>query len=145
MLDELFRLGARHARPGEFTKRAFLNGRMELTAAEAVADLIDAESIDYAKNAAGQLSGAVSRRIAGIYSALPDISSTDHAVLDYPDEDIEDFRLESYREPLGDALGQLRQLLDSFGRGKLMRAGIPAAIVGRPTAGKSYMLYTLLG
>ena len=145
VLDELFRLGARHARPGEFTKRAFLNGRMELTAAEAVADLIDAESIDYAKNAAGQLSGAVSRRIDGIYSALTDISSHYHAVLDYPDEDIEDFRMESYREQLGDALGRLQQLLASFGRGKLMRAGIPAAIVGRPNAGTSSLLNALLG
>ena len=145
VLDELFRLGARHARPGEFTKRAFLNGRMELTAAEAVADLIDAESIDYAKNAAGQLSCAVSRRIDGIYSALTDISSHYHAVLDYPDEDIEDFRLENYKQQLSSAADSLRALLGSFERGKLMVSGIPAAIVGRPNAGKSSLLNALLG
>lgn len=144
-LDELFKLGARHALPGEFTKRAFLNGRMELTAAEAVADIIDAECIDYAKNAAGQLGGAVYRRIEDIYSTLTDISSHYHAVLDYPDEDIEDFRLESYRGQLGEAVDRLRQLLDSFGRGKLLRSGIPAAIVGLPNAGKSSLLNALLG
>lgn len=145
VLDELFKLGARHALPGEFTKRAFLNGRMELTAAEAVADLIDAETIDYAKNAAGQLSGAVGRRVEVIYSVLTDISSHYHAVLDYPDEDIEDFRLDNYRRELDSALGQLRQLLDTFDRGKLLRSGIPAAIVGLPNAGKSSLLNALLG
>lgn len=145
VLDELFKLGARHALPGEFTKRAFLNGRMDLTAAEAVADIIDAESVDYAKNAAGQLTGAIGRRIEGIYSSLTDISSHYHAVLDYPDEDIEDFLLENYREQLGSAVSSLEQLLDSFSRGKLMRSGIPAAIVGLPNAGKSSLLNALLG
>ena len=145
VLEECFRLGARQALAGEFTKRAFLNGRLELSAAEAVADLIDAESVECAKNAAAQLSGAIARRIEGVYSALADISAHYHAVLDYPDEDIEDFRLEHYRADLRGAESSLAALLKSFERGKLMTAGIPVAIVGRPNAGKSSLLNALLG
>lgn len=144
-LEELFHAGARQALPGEFTKRAFLNGRMELSSAEAVADIIDAESIECAKNAAAQLSGAVAVKADNIYSTLTDISSHYHAVLDYPDEDIEDFRLENYKQQLSSAANSLRALLRSFDRGKLMVSGIPAAIVGRPNAGKSSLLNALLG
>ena len=144
-LEELFHAGARQALPGEFTKRAFLNGRMELSSAEAVADIIDAESIECAKNAAAQLSGAVAVKADNIYSTLTDISSHYHAVLDYPDEDIEDFRLENYKQQLSSAADSLRALLGSFERGKLMVSGIPAAIVGRPNAGKSSLLNALLG
>lgn len=144
-LKQIFSLGARQAGPGEFTKRAFLNGRLELSAAEAVADIIDAESIESARNAAGQLSGAVSRRIDRVYSALSDISSHYHAVLDYPDEDIEDFRLASYISQMETARADLKALLDTFSRGKLINSGIPAAIVGKPNAGKSSLLNALLG
>lgn len=144
-LKELFALGARQAGPGEFTKRAFMNGRMELTAAEAVADIIDAETVESVRNAAGQLSGAISRRIDGVYSALADISSHYHAVLDYPDEDIEDFTLENYLGTMRGSQNTLAALLRTFDRGKLMNTGIPAAIVGCPNAGKSSLLNALLG
>ena len=145
LLDELFALGARQALPGEFTKRAFLNGRMELSSAEAVADLIDAESAESARNAAAQLAGALGVRMDGVYASLGDISAHYHAVLDYPDEDIEDFRLAEYRAEIAHAAEEVASLLATFARGRLMRGGIPAAIVGRPNAGKSSLLNALLG
>ena len=145
VLDAVFSLGARQALPGEFTKRAFLNGRMELTSAEAVADIIDAESAEAAKNAAGQLSGAIAVKTDGIYTQLTDISTHYHAVLDYPDEDIEDFTLARYEGDIKGAIKTLRSLADSYKTGKLLRDGVPAAIIGRPNAGKSSLLNALLG
>ena len=110
-LEALFAAGARQAKAGEFTRRAFLNGRLDLAQAEAVGDLLEARS----------------------------------AVLDYPDEDIDPFRLEELSRTLEEQEGELSALLSTCGRGKLLREGVPCAIVGRPNAGKSSLLNAMLG
>ncbi|MCR5090710.1 MAG: tRNA uridine-5-carboxymethylaminomethyl(34) synthesis GTPase MnmE [Oscillospiraceae bacterium] len=145
LLQELFKLGARQAGPGEFTKRAFMNGRMDLSSAEAVIDLIDAESEETVRNAAAQLSGAIYRKADSIYSMLGDMSAHFHAVLDYPDEDIEEFEARNYSGLLFEARSGLERLLKTFERGRIMNSGIPTAIIGLPNAGKSSLMNTLLG
>ena len=144
-MEALCARGARPAQPGEFTKRAFLSGKLDLPAAEAVMDLIDAETPAAARCALGQLSGALSRRVEGIYSRLIDVMAHFHAVLDYPDEDIDPFRLEELLGQLQGAQVDLNALVASYDRGRVVARGVPCAIVGQPNVGKSTLLNALVG
>ena len=144
-LSALLSNGFHQAGPGEFTKRAFLNGQMDLTQAEAVIDLIDAETADAAANAAGQLGGAMLRKIDPIYMSLVDVCSHFHAVLDYPDEDIEPFELRQHRDVLEKAVNALAAILSTFRRGQRLKNGVRAVILGSPNVGKSSLLNALCG
>ena len=144
-LEALYLAGAKPAQRGEFTKRAFLNGQLALTQAEAVIDLIEAETADAAANAAGQVEGVLQKKLAPIYDNLTDICSHFHAVLDYPDEDIEDFGLAAYRDALKADGKVLYHLLQTYGQGRILKQGVAAAIVGKPNVGKSSILNALAG
>lgn len=144
-LDALYAAGARPAQRGEFTKRAFLNGQLDLTQAEAVIDLIEADTADAAANAAGQVGGVLQKKLAPIYDDLTNLCSHFHAVLDYPDEDIEDFGLQNYAGSLRADAKALYNILKTYGQGRILRQGVAAAIVGRPNVGKSSLLNALAG
>lgn len=144
-LEGLYLAGAKPARRGEFTKRAFLNGKLALTQAEAVIDLIEADCADAAANAAGQVGGALQKRLAPVYDDLVNLCSHFHAVLDYPDEDIEDFGLSNYYGLLKKDAKQLYVLLQTYSQGRILRQGVAAAIVGKPNVGKSSLLNALAG
>ena len=145
VLHACFAAGARQAKAGEFTKRAFLNGKMDLTEAEAVIDLIDAETAEAAHNAAAQMDGALRRLIDGSYDALLDITSRFYAVVDYPDEDIGDLTRGQTEAALAQTEAALGRLLGTYSRGRILKSGVATAIIGAPNAGKSSLLNALVG
>ena len=139
------RYGARLANPGEFTRRAFLNGRIDLTEAEAIADLISARSEVALGQALGQLSGALSDRVRDLRRQLIAIRAHLEAEIDFSDEDIALPSRDQIARAIDSLRADLRILHDSFERGRLIRDGARAAIIGKPNAGKSSVMNLMLG
>jgi tRNA modification GTPase len=129
--------GARLAAPGEFTQRAFLNGRIDLTQAEAVHDLIEAQTLYQARVAAQQLQGALSRRIKPIKDGLVALIALLEAGIDFAEDDVDVLPGAEIESRIEEIRGQLQPVADSFARGRIVHAGLMLAIVGRPNAGKS--------
>jgi tRNA modification GTPase len=139
-----YKMGARPAEPGEFTKRAFLNGRLDLAQAEAVMDIIQSKSVAALKMATRQQKGELSHSIEAIRQQIMDIVVHLEAMIDYPEEDIEDITYENMGTNLKLVSGSISKLLGSAHTGKILRQGLRTAIVGRPNVGKSSLLNCLL-
>lgn len=136
--------GAELAQPGEFTKRAFLNGRIDLSQAEGIIDLINAKSDMEAKESLGQLKGFLSSQIKEIEQKLLDIMVDIEVTIDYPEYDVDEVTNNKANESLQTILNLLEKLEKSFDRGKILKDGIKTVILGKPNAGKSSLLNALL-
>lgn len=137
-------MGARMAEPGEFTKRAFLNGRIDLSQAEAVLDVINAKSDASLSAAIQQLQGKFSKEINSLREKMVDILVNVDVNIDYPDEDIEEITYEKLEEGLLEVRKEINSLLEKYKSGKILREGLKIAIIGKPNAGKSSLLNMLL-
>ncbi|TLV02404.1 tRNA uridine-5-carboxymethylaminomethyl(34) synthesis GTPase MnmE [Dyadobacter luticola] len=144
ILKLLIKKGARIAKPGEFTQRAFLNGQFDLVQAEAVADLIAADSQASHKTALNQLRGGFSKKLASLRSELIHFASLIELELDFGEEDVEFAEREDLRRLINALLETIAPLIDSFDFGNAIKEGVPVAIIGSPNVGKSTLLNALL-
>jgi tRNA modification GTPase len=145
VLQVVLDAGARLAGPGEFTRRAFLNGRLDLAQAEAVADLIDAASREAARSALRSLRGEFSSVIARLVAQLTELRVLTEAMLDFPDEEVDSLHRNDADARLGELRAALRDVIAKSRQGSLLRAGIHVVIAGRPNVGKSSLLNRLAG
>jgi tRNA modification GTPase len=144
-LEAVYAAGASPAEPGEFTKRAFLNGRMDLSQAEAVMDLISARAEGARRLALGQLEGRLGRRVTELQDELLLLLAEIEVTVDYPEENVEEQTSQKVKDRLYAISGELDTLLMTARAGRALREGVRCAIVGRPNAGKSSLLNALLG
>lgn len=144
ILDLCLKNGARLAEPGEFTKRAFLNGRIDLSQAESVIDVINAKSEKEVKASINQLEGNLSKKIRDIKQQILDVMVNVEVSIDYPEYDTPDATNNEILEMLNNVEKELLKLEKSFDNGKLIKEGIKTAIIGRPNAGKSSLLNAIL-
>ena len=144
ILSLALELGARLAEPGEFTKRAFLNGRLDLAQAEAVIDLIQSQTRLGMEVAVDQLEGSLSRRIKDIQESLYDAAVQIEAAIDFPEDDVPDVELADIEDALAASLAEIESLLATADDGKILREGLKTVITGKPNVGKSSLLNTLL-
>ncbi len=145
LLERCVELGARLAEPGEFTRRAFLNDKLDLAQAESVADLIEASTAEAARCAMRSLQGDFSREVNEMCRALVDLRMLAEATLDFPDEEVDFLTAGNAAGRLGEVRERLNRVLDTARQGSLLREGIQVVLVGRPNVGKSSLLNRLAG